>query len=269
MNPSIIDTHAHLDMSSFDNDRYDVISRALNAGITVLIDVAIDLKSSIQTTVLASKHEEIFATAGIHPQEAEGINETDIAELARIARHPQIVALGEIGLDFYRNISTKETQLQVFKWQLGLADELNLPVIIHCRQAEEELLPVLQNWTASRRYFGKQPVGVIHCFSGDRAIAEQFLGMGFFLSFGAYVSYPSSLPLHDVIRRIPPDKFMLETDSPFLPPQSHRGQRNEPAYLKNTAEVIARIRQESFETIASRTSANARLLFRLPENDGE
>ncbi len=261
---SIVDTHAHLDMSQFDGDRPEVIARALAAGVGTIISVGIDLESSKKAIQMAETHPHIFATAGIHPHEASTVTQADIAALKEIARHPRVVASGETGLDFYRNISPREAQSRVLGWQLELAAELDLPVVIHCRQSEREILALLHDWTSRHQRSKGQSPGVIHCFNGDSQSARRYLEMGFYLSLGAYIGYPSSLQAHSTVRMIPADRLMLETDCPFLPPQSHRGQRNEPAYLPITLELLARIRGVSPQTIAAETTENAHRFFRLP-----
>ncbi len=259
----IIDTHAHLDMDHFDKDRAEAIARALDSGVSKIVTVGINLESSKKAIELAENHAGVLATVGFHPHEADRVTEEDIASLAKIADHPTVVAIGEIGLDFYRNLSPREAQLQTLKWQLEVARKLGLPVIIHCRQAEKDMLVLLHDWTSAHQGSHGQPRGVIHCFSGDIATARQYLDMGFFISFGAYIGYPSSKHMHAVIRDIPQDRLVVETDSPFLPPQNHRGQRNEPAYLPSTVELLARIRKTSPGTVAEETTQNAHRLFRL------
>ncbi|MFC1932332.1 TatD family hydrolase [Chloroflexota bacterium] len=265
MKLSIVDTHAHLDMEPFNEDRTEVIARALDSGVSTIITVGINLESSKKAVELAENYAEVLATVGFHPHEANGVKAEDIANLAKIADHPRVLAIGEIGLDFYRNYSLREAQLQVLKWQLELAVKLDLPVIIHCRQAEEDMLPLLHDWTSCHKEPHGQPRGVIHCFSGDVDTAQRYLDMGFFVSFGAYIGYPSPRYMPNVIRSIPQDRLVVETDSPFLPPQSHRGQRNEPAYLPLTVALLAEIREVSPETVAKETTQNARRLFRMAQ----
>lgn len=259
----IIDTHAHLDMSAFAQDRGEVITRALNAGVSTIITVGTNLESSKEAIRLAEDYPQISAAVGFHPHDVTGMVRADIASLAEIAKHPGVVAIGETGLDFYRDHSPRETQIQVLRWQLDLAAELELPVIIHCRQAENDMLDLLREWVSL--HWGRQGRGrgVIHCFSGDRDAARQYLEMDFYLSLGAYIGYPSSTGLHNIIREIPADRLLVETDCPFLPPQSHRGQRNEPAYLPLTVEALANIRGEPLEAVARATSQNAQRLFCL------
>ncbi len=265
MKLSIVDTHAHLDMAPFDKDRAEVISSAKNAGVSTIITVGTDLESSRKAIGIAENYSGVLATVGFHPHEAARLKRETIVKLAEVANHPRVVAIGEIGLDFYRNRAPRTLQLQALKWQLELAAEINLPVIIHSRQAKKDMLTLLHDWTSSYKQQSGQPRGVIHCFSDDVETAQRYLDMGFFISFGAYIGYPSSGHLNNVIRSIPPDRLVIETDSPFLPPQSYRGKRNEPTYLPLTATVLAEIRQVSLETIAKDTTQNAYHLFRRPE----
>ncbi len=253
-------------MSAFDKDRTEVISRALDAGISTIITAGTNLESSKKAIELAEKFPEILATVGFHPHDVATLEKADIASLGEIANHPRVVAIGEVGLDFYRNYAPRRAQLQALKWQLDLAAKLELPVIIHCRQAEEDMLNLLRDWTSRYRCPHGQCQGVIHCFSGGSDSAKQYLDMGFYLSFGAYIGYPASRSAHNVIRSIPQDRLLVETDCPFLPPQSHRGKRNEPAYLTLTVQVMAEIREESSGGIAEKTTQNARRLFRLAES---
>lgn len=263
----MIDTHAHLDMTSFNKDCTEVIARARNAGVNMIITVGTNLESSRKAISLSERHPEVLATVGVHPHAAARMKEMDVANLADIANHPRVVAIGEIGLDFYRNRSPREKQLQALRWQLELAESLNLPVIIHCRQAEKDMLALLNDWTSSHKRLNGEPRGVIHCFSSDIETAQRYLDMGFFISFGAYIGYPSSLRFHNAIRGIPLERLVLETDSPFLPPQNHRGERNEPSYLPLTAGVLAEIRGVSAEVIARETAQNTHRLFRWPQSE--
>jgi len=261
---SIIDAHAHLDMRHFDSDRDDVIRRAREAGVGTIVNVGIDLKSSRRAISLAETYPEVVAAVGIHPNDTATVSREDIDNLAALARSPQVVAIGEIGLDFYRDHSPPERQQASLEWQLALAAERDLPVIIHCRQAEQELVPLLERWAADRQCPAGRVLGIIHCFSGPVATADKYLAMGFMISLGAYIGYPSSRDMVEVIRYLPADSLLVETDCPFLPPKNRRGKRNEPSYLPQTVGVLAEIRRESPAAIAQTTTANARRLFRLP-----
>ncbi len=259
----LIETHAHLDMTDFGSDRAEVLARAKNAGVFRTIAIGIDLESSRKAIALAGTHAEVFATVGFHPHAADRVTETDIANLAEIVNKPKVVAIGEIGLDYYRNGSSRQAQLQVIQWQLKIAQKLDLPVVIHCRQAEKDMLPILEEWTSSHN--ASHPVGVIHCFNGDQESAHRYLAMGFYISLGAYIGYPSSARLHDIIKSIPQNRLVLETDSPFLPPQNHRGKRNEPSYLPLVLKSLAEIMKVNEDVIAVNTTHNASNLFHLPE----
>jgi TatD DNase family protein len=260
---NIIDTHAHLDMSPFDADRDEVIGRAANLGVNTIITIGIDLESSRKAIALAEKYPGVLASIGIHPQESMGIKKEDIDELAKMAGHPRVVGLGEMGLDFYRNQSPREAQLQVLEWELEMAKKAGLPVIIHSRQAQGETTEILRNWADSYRLPEEKPRGVIHCFSGDLESAENYMEMGFLISLGGYIGYPSSAQLRETLKNIPLDSLVIETDCPFLPPQKFRGQRNEPSYTLITLGVMAEIKQVSLEAIAAQTTENASRLFNL------
>ncbi|MFC2015006.1 TatD family hydrolase [Chloroflexota bacterium] len=266
MNLFLVDTHAHLDVDDFDNDRSEIITRALEAGVGDIITVGTDLESSKKAIELSEHYAGIHASVGIHPQDVARTEYSDIEKLGKIAQHPDVVAIGETGLDFYRDYSPRTKQIQALKWQLDLLHELELPVIIHCRQAEEDMLDLLHSWMADRSNTLAQCHGVIHCFSGDHNTAKEYLDMGFYLSLGAYIGYPSSAETHDVIRGIPQEKLLVETDCPFLPPQIYRGKRNEPSYLPLTIKALAVIRGESYEDLAKMITYNAKQLFRLPTN---
>lgn len=263
MSLAIIDTHAHLGMSHFDRDRNEVIVRARKAGITAIINIGIDLESSKQAIKLARANTDIFAAVGFHPHEANSVTEADIKKLADLARQHRVVAIGEIGLDYYRNYSSREAQHKALEQQLDIAAGTGLPVIIHCRQSEKDMVAALRKWTSSTRPRNDGIRGVIHCFSGSLETARQYLDMGFYISLGAYIGYPASGSSHYTIRILPLDRLLIETDSPFLPPQSHRGQRNEPSFLLTTLAVLAGIKEVHPEVIAKETTANARRVFRL------
>ena len=263
MKLSIVDTHAHLDMAHFNKDRSEVIARALDSGVKTIVTVGLDLASSQKAIKLAENHSEVLASVGFHPHEAARVKEADITALAEIASHPKVVAIGETGLDFYRNRSPREAQLPVLKWQLELAMKLDLPVVIHSRQADRDMLALLRDWAFCHKRPNRKPIGVIHCFNSDMDTAQRYLDMGFFISLGAYIGYPASLRMHPVIRSLPGDRLVVETDCPYLPPQKYRGKRNEPAYLPLTVRLLAGIRKVSPETVAEETTQNAAKLFSL------
>lgn len=260
---SIIDTHAHLNMR-FGEDQAEAISRAYDAGVTNIITVGTDLESSRKAVELSERYDGVYAAVGIHPHDVTAITMADIDTLGTIAMHPRVVAIGETGLDFYKDISPKDKQIVAFLWQLDLAVETGLPIIIHCRQAAEEMMGLLRSRLAAPSTIRPQYRGVIHCFNGDVATAKAYLDMGFHISLGGYIGYPKSTGLYEVIRSIPEDRLLVETDCPFLPPQNYRGQRNEPAYLTATVKALAEIRSEPYDDIAAATTQNAGRLFGLP-----
>ena len=257
--PIIIDTHAHLDVDEFANDVDDVIARAVKAGVNRIITAGTSIASSEKAIALAEKYLPVFAAVGIHPQEIVGTQKTDIRQIAELAKHPKVVALGEMGLDFHRSIVHKDEQIQGLKWQLELASELKLPVIIHNRQATNEMIEILGDWV---KQFPIECTGVIHCFQESIPVAKAFLEMGFYLSLGGYISYPSS-HLSTVINSIPKNRLLVETDCPYLPPQKYRGKRNEPAYSTLTVETLAGILGITAEQVAHLTTENATRLFRF------
>jgi len=262
----LIDSHAHLFLEEFDSDREQVIDSAHKAGVGIIVNAGIDLKSSKEALRLASSYPGLLATAGLHPQVAASADSEDIKQIDLLARERNVVAIGEIGLDYYRGSEHRDAQLFVFNEMLEVAKANKLPVVLHCRSAEEDMLRVLEKWCGACPPVRGKWRGIRHCFGEDEETARRYIEMGFMLSFGAYAGYPSSKNLRPVLESLPLDCLLLETDSPYLPPQKLRGKRNEPSYITSTAELIAMIRGESAETIASTTTENARLIFGLNPN---
>jgi TatD DNase family protein len=258
----LLDSHTHIDMREFDADREGVLQRARESGVVAVIDIGIDIASSEAAIALAEKHSDVFATVGIHPHDASKITDVDMHRLEALAKHPKVVAIGEIGLDFYRNRSSKESQVDSFKRQLELASKSGLPVVVHSRNAKDEVFEILKEWVAGKK-IDSGPVGVLHCFSGDAELGKKYIDMGFLLSFAGPVTYPKSSAA-GVAKDIPLGKMLIETDCPFLTPQAHRGKRNEPSYVSYVASKIAEVKGVSPESVAETTSANAVRLFRLP-----
>jgi TatD DNase family protein len=248
----LTDTHAHLDAREFDNDREEVIARALAVGVTKIITVGTDVISS----------QELYAAVGVHPHDADRVEGSFLSRLVELTKHPKVVAIGETGLDFYRNYSSREAQFNILRGQLELASELNLPIIIHARQAAREMIEILSDWVKRHKDTLGRPRGVIHCFSEDTPTARRYLDMGFYISFTGNVSYPRSKTLL-VAKTIPIDKMMVETDCPFQTPQKYRGKRNEPSYVAFTAEVLARTVGMPLEKFAEQTTENAQRLFTI------
>lgn len=260
----IIDTHAHLDLPEFDQDREEVIIRAGEEGVTTIVTVGINIESCRRALQLAEDHAGIWAVVGIHPQDTRDFRREDLSKLEEMAGHPRVVAIGEVGLDYYRNYSPPETQKEILKWQLEIAKNYKLPIVIHCRQAQEDMISIMEDWCRSYALPEGNPRGILHCFSADIETAEKYMQMGFYLSLGGYIGYPSSAPLRSLIKELPFDRLVVETDCPFLPPQKYRGKRNEPAYVAMTLEVLAEIKGVTLEEAARRTTQNAMKVFNLP-----
>lgn len=255
----LVDSHAHLEMKDFDKDRDRVLARAQEAGVSYIITVATNLPDVHKALEIAQKNSAVFVAMGVHPHETREIKEGDYEELRRLAQEKKVVAFGEIGLDFYRQHSSREMQLRRFRELLRLGKELTLPFIIHDRDAHQEILQILiEEGDGQWR-------GVFHCFSGDLDFAKKVIQMGFFLSIPGTVTFKKSLTQQEVVKKIPLEKILLETDAPFLSPEPYRGKRNEPAHLRFTAEKVAELKGLSFQDVARITSLNARLLFGVGE----
>lgn len=261
----LVDSHCHLQDPKFDSDRHDVILRSRVAGVTAAVIIGYDLASSRSAIDIADSMEDFYATIGVHPHDAKGVTARDIDSLARLADSSRVVGIGEIGFDFYRDLSPRETQRRVFREQLQLARSLSLPIVVHARDADEETFEmladhersVLPDWPKDR------PLGVMHCFAGDLALALRYVEIGFVISIAGSCTYPNAERTRCVARGIPLRWMAVETDAPYLPPQSRRGKRNEPAYLVETVEQIAALRGESFAEVADSTAMAAARLFGL------
>jgi len=258
----LIDSHAHIDLPEFNKDRDQVLARARQQGVGAVINVGLDAESSRKALAMVKQYDDVFQAVGCHPHEASKMKEGDLESLAELTKDSRVVAIGEIGLDFYRNLSSREAQLEVFQKQLDLAVELKLPVVVHCRQAHEEVYDILSAWVKASPSSKRR--GVIHCFSGDIKMARRYIELGFYISLAGSVTYPSAGELVEVARELPLDRLLLETDCPFLAPQAHRGKRNEPAYVALTAEKVAGVRQAPVEVVAETAARNTIELFRLP-----
>jgi TatD DNase family protein len=258
----LIDSHAHIDLPEFDKDRDQVMARARERGVRAVINMGLDATLSLKALAVAKNYDDVFAAVGCHPHETAKMREGDLESLAELSKDSRVVAIGEIGLDFYRNLSPRESQLDAFKKQLDLAVELGLPVAVHCRQAHREVYDILSGWVKANPGGNKR--GVIHCFSGDIEMARRYIELGFYISLAGSVAYPSAGELVEVAREVPLERLLLETDAPFLAPQAHRGKRNEPAYVALTAEKVAGIREAPVEVVADSAARNTIELFRLP-----
>jgi TatD DNase family protein len=251
----LFDSHAHLHFPEFDEDREAMLARARAAGVRRMLTIGTDAATSRRALALAEREPDVWATAGVHPHDAGESDEAAIAEVERLATAPRVVAIGEIGLDFFRNLSPPDVQARMLRRLLDLARGVRKPVVIHCRDAHEQTLAILAEARAG------EVGGIMHCFSGDVPIARRCLDLGLLISLAGPVTYPNARALPDVARFVPADRLVLETDCPFLPPQGYRGKRNEPAYLAITAARVAELRGEPLETLACRTSDNARRLL--------
>lgn len=256
-NPLLTDTHAHVNVRQFAADREAVIARARAGGVGRLICPGIDVATSQTAITIAAEHPGVvFACAGVHPHDTAGFDDTTLAAIRALAGQPGVVAIGEIGLDFYRNLSPEADQRRAFAAQVALARELDLPIVVHNRDAHAAIMGELRPYGTLR--------GVWHCFIGDRAMAEEGLALGMYLSFAGPVTYPKNQSLAEVAAWAPLDRILVETDSPYLAPHPLRGKRNEPAHVVYIARFIAAQRGMALEDLIAATSANATALFRLP-----
>ncbi len=246
----IFETHAHLDSKEFNKDRDQVIQKCLKYGVNKIINIGCDEVTSQKSIDLADQYDFIYATVGYHPHEASSYNEQAIEKMAK---HPKVVAIGEIGLDYYRNHSAKKDQINAFNKQIELAIKLNLPIVIHDREAHEDCLDILKN---------HKPKNVVyHCYSGDVVYAEKILQENWKISITGVVTYKNAFDLKDVVRMLPDDSFFVETDCPYLTPVPYRGKRNAPYYIPEIVHEISRIRMQSPKQIAEMTYRNAKKFF--------
>jgi TatD DNase family protein len=255
--PDLFDTHAHLHFAEFDSDRRAVLERARQAGVRRMLTIGTEVPTSRAAIALAEAEPDVWAAVGVHPHDAAAADDAALAEIERLAGGARVVAVGEIGLDFFRNLSPRDAQERVFRRLLGAARRVGKPVVVHCRDAHAEVLAILAEERVG------EVGGIMHCFSGDVEVARRCLDLGLLVSLAGPVTYPNARALPDVARFVPADRLVIETDCPFLPPQGFRGKRNEPAYLALTAARVAELRGEPLEDFARRASDNARRLLRL------
>lgn len=253
----LVDTHAHLFWRDFEADFAAVLERAKACGVERFVVVGTDLATSRRALELAQSHPEFHATAGVHPHDAAGFDEAARAAVRELCLRDDVLGVGESGLDWFKEYSPRAAQLDAFLWHARLSKELDKPLIVHCRDAFEDCFAVVAEAGATR--------GVFHCFTGGPAEAGRALALGFHISFAGVLTYPRNTALREAARMVPADRMLVETDCPFLPPQSARGRRNEPAMLQETARCLAELRGETLEAVAAQTTRNAQALFRLPE----
>ena len=257
----LIDTHVHLDDLRYDTDREAVFQRAEEAGVGAFITIGCDLATSTSAVKLAAERPNVYATVGVHPHEVKRIEPHWYEELRQLAQQPKVVAFGEVGLDFHYDHSPREVQRLRFREQIALAKSLRLPLVIHTREAQEDTMTIL------REEHAESIGGVFHCFSGDPWLAKEALDLGFYLSFSGIITFRNATLLRDVIRTVPDDRILIETDAPYLTPVPFRGKRNESAYVKLVAEQIAELKYENSATglsqVSELTTNNAKRLFKI------
>ena len=249
-----IDSHAHIQLPQFNGDRNGVLARADEAGVSNILVIGFDMETSLGAVELAEHHAHIYATVGMHPHDAKDLTPDALKTFRELAAHPKVIALGEMGLDYYRNLSPRPVQKDAFEKQLDLAEELGMPIVIHNRDAYRDILPILEARQGRIR-------GVLHCFTGDVELMHRSLAIGFHIGIGGIVTYPNAKEVQAVAREVPEDRLLIETDCPWLAPQFRRGKRNEPAYVRAVAEKIAELRGTAVETIGEITTKNFQELF--------
>ena len=254
---TLIDTHAHIYYDDYSKRIDDVIRAAENNGVEKIISIGVDLKSSEECMKLAEKYETVYATCGIHPHEAEKAPKGYLYELEQFYEHQKVVAVGEIGLDYHYDFSDRKTQRKIYQDQLEMANSLDLPAVVHSRESDDDILiGILESSHRS---------GVIHCFASNLDFAVRILETGFYLSFTGMITFVKKL--EEVVREVPLDKMMVETDSPYLTPKPLRGKKNEPAYVLHVAKKIANLKDISLEEVAESTTKTAYSLFKKLEDN--
>lgn len=253
----LFDTHAHLDASQFDDDREQMIARAKEAGVELIVNIGFDRQTIATTIALAEQYDFIYAAVGWHPVESVHMKDGDLAWIESLCAHPKVVAIGEIGLDYHWDTSPKHVQHEVFRQQIALAKKLNKPIIIHNRDAHADVVRILQEEGAA------EVGGIMHCFSGSWETAKQCLDMNFYISFGGPVTFKNARVPKEVLKRVPLDRLLIETDCPYLAPHPYRGKRNESAYVSLVAEAAAQIKEISLEQLAEITLENGKKCFRI------
>ena len=251
-----VDTHTHLDFDAYNEDRENVIQRAIENQVLAIITIGTDLETSKQAILLADKYASIFASVGIHPSDCANVKDSDFDLVKELAGHEKVIAIGEIGLDYYHMHAEKDVQQNSFKKQIGIAKELDLPMIIHNRDSHDDMLKILKDENVN------EIGGVMHSFSGDLPYLNKIINMNLHISFTGNITFKKSTS-DDLVKKVPIENLLLETDSPFLTPVPLRGKRNEPAFVIHTAKKIAKIKEIDIEIMAKVTTENAKSLFRL------
>ena len=259
----MIDTHCHLNFDSFDNDREQVIERAVASGVNRIVNPGIDEATSRAALDLTKRYAQVYAAVGVHPNDTATFSAADLAWIEALAQEAKVVAIGEIGLDYHWDDSPKEAQFYALEAQLTLAAKLELPVIIHNRDASDDVIAILESWSRDLPPALRDRPGVLHSFSAPKAIAERALAAGFYLGFTGPITFKNADDLRRIATSVPLDRLLVETDAPFLTPTPHRGERNEPAYIPLMVARLASLHVIPVEEMAAATTANAERLFRL------
>ena len=255
----MIDSHCHLDFPHFDGDRDAVVVRAVLAGVTIVINPGTDLESSRRAVALTERYDNVYAAVGVHPHDASTFGLQTLSELRQLTTHPKVVAIGEIGLDYYRDLSPQAQQRAAFEAQLTLAADLDLPAIIHQRESGTDVMAALRDWAG-----GGHPGCVLHAFSGDQAMADEAVSLDFFIGVGGPLTFKNARRLPEIIPNLPPSCLVVETDAPYLAPHPYRGKRNEPAYMVLVAERLAQLCSLSLNELSRQVTENTGRLFQLP-----
>ncbi|HNX92000.1 MAG TPA: TatD family hydrolase [Syntrophomonas sp.] len=255
----LIDTHAHLQDKDLKKDLEQVLNRAQNAGLEKIICVGYDLASSQEALQLARKYRQVHAVVGIHPHDAQSLTPDVKEKIFAMARDQRVVAIGEIGLDFYRDLSPREIQRQAFREQIKMAQEIGKPIVIHDRDAHQEVMEIIKAEKAGKN------LGIMHCYSGALPMANELIKLGFYISFAGPLTFKNASKAHETAAKIPIDKILVETDCPYLSPEPFRGKLNEPANVKYVAAKLAELRNKSIDEIAYLTNLNARKVYRIKD----
>ena len=252
----LIDSHCHLDFPDFAEEIEAVVARAGAAGVERLVTISTRVADGARLVALAERFAEVYFTIGTHPHQAAEEAETDVSAIRTFAAHPKCVGIGEAGLDYHYNYAPRDVAAKVFRAQIGLARALDLPLVIHARDADDDVAAILREEMGEGAF-----KAVLHCFTSSRALAEAGLALGLYVSFSGVLTFRNSQDLRDIARDVPIDRLLVETDAPFLAPVPHRGKRNEPSFVAETARVLAQVKGVGEETIAAATRANALRLF--------
>ena len=260
----LVDTHCHLNFHKFANDRAAVVARAADNGVSRMIVPAIDIESCLEAIALTEQYAGVYCALGVHPNSTASLDPHSIKQIRDWSQQPKVLAIGEIGLDYYWEKTPKDRQTECFEQQLALAAELELPVIIHNREASDDVLAILEAWIPTLPESLRQRPGVLHSFSGTATHADRALSLGFYLGFTGPITFKKADELRAIARQVPRHCLLIETDAPFLSPDPYRGKRNEPANVRFVNDMLAKLHSVTSSEMAQLTSANAELLFALP-----